>query len=70
MTSGYDVFSGHLVVRQGTNISQVIAEGAALLERQFGIRHTTMQVVTEDEDCSTLNCRGDNCPFEIQPTAK
>ena len=70
VTSGYDVFSGHLVVRQGTNISQVIAEGAALLERQFGIRHTTMQVVTEDEDCSTLNCRGDNCPFEIQPTAK
>ena len=69
VTSGYDVFSGHLVVREGTDIGKVIAEGAALLERQFGIRHTTMQVLAEGEDCSELNCRGGNCPFELQPTA-
>jgi len=72
VTSGYDVFSGHLVVCPGINASQVIAEGSALLERQFGIRHTTMQVLVEGDDCSGLNCQGDNCPFDdrSQPKSK
>jgi hypothetical protein len=52
---------------RGVHVSQVFAEGAALLERQFGIRHTTMQVLAEGNDCSELSCRGDNCHFEIQP---
>ena len=63
VTSGYDVFSCHLVVSKGTNITKVVAAGAALLERQFGIRHTTIQVLEDDADCRDLNCRGGECPF-------
>ena len=63
VTSGYDVFSCHLVVGKGTNITKVVAAGAELLERQFGIRHTTIQVLEDDADCRELNCRGGECPF-------
>ena len=63
VTSGYDVFSCHLVVSKGTNITTVVAAGAELLERQFGIRHTTIQVLEDDADCRELNCRGGECPF-------
>ena len=63
VTSGYDVFSCHLVVSKGTNITNVVAAGAELLERQFGIRHTTIQVLEDDADCRELNCRGGECPF-------
>ena len=63
VTSGYDVFSCHLVVDKGTNITKVVAAGAELLERQFGIRHTTIQVLEDDADCRDLNCRGGECPF-------
>ena len=63
VTSGYDVFSCHLVVSKGTNITKVVAAGAELLERQFGIRHTTIQVLEDDADCRELNCRGGECPF-------
>ena len=63
VTSGYDVFSCHLVVGKGTNITKVVATGAELLERQFGIRHTTIQVLEDDADCRELNCRGGECPF-------
>ncbi len=63
VTSGYDVFSCHLVVCKGTNITTVVADGAALLERQFGIRHTTIQVLEDDADCSAMNCHGGECPF-------
>ena len=63
VTSGYDVFSCHLVVDKGTNITKVVAAGAELLERQFGIRHTTIQVLEDDADCRELNCRGGECPF-------
>ena len=63
VTSGYDVFSCHLVVSKGTNITKVVAAGAELLERQFGIRHTTIQVLEDDADCRDLNCRGGECPF-------
>lgn len=63
VTSGYDVFSCHLVVCQGTNIAKVVSGSAELLERQFGIRHTTIQVLEEDADCRELNCQGDGCPF-------
>ena len=63
VTSGYDVFSCHLVVSKGTNITKVVATGAELLERQFGIRHTTIQVLEDDADCRELNCRGGECPF-------
>jgi cobalt-zinc-cadmium efflux system protein len=63
VTSGYDVFSCHLVVCKGTNITKVVATGAELLERQFGIRHTTIQVLEDDADCRDMNCRGGECPF-------
>ena len=63
VTSGYDVFSCHLVVCKGTNITRVVTAGAELLERQFGIRHTTIQALEDDADCRELNCRGGECPF-------
>jgi len=64
VTSGYDVFSGHFVVKKGVNITRVVTEGSALLERQFGIRHITIQALEEDKDYSELNCHGGECPFE------
>ena len=69
VTSGYDVFSGHIVVCRGTNISCVVREGATLLEKEFGIRHSTLQVLEEDVDCRNLGCRGGECPFEVAPQA-
>ena len=69
VTSGYDVFSGHIVVVKGTDISRVIEKGSAMLERDFGIRHSTIQVLQEDADCRNLNCRSGKCPFELKPQA-
>ena len=69
VTSGYDVFSGHIVVCRGTNISCVVREGATILEKEFGIRHSTLQVLEEDVDCRNLGCRGGECPFEVAPQA-
>ncbi len=63
VTSGYDVFSGHIVVRQGVSAVQIIGAGNALLESRFGIRHTTLQVLDEHADCRDMNCRGEECPF-------
>ena len=68
VTSGYDVFSGHIVVKKGTNISRVIEKGSAMLEKDFRIRHSTIQVLEEDADCRNLSCRGGECPFELAPT--
>lgn len=64
VTSGYDVFSGHVIVRRGTDINRVVTEAAALLQRQFGIRHSTIQALEEDPNNQTLNCCGGECPFE------
>ena len=69
VTSGYDVFSGHIVVCKGTDISRVIEKGAALLEKDFGIRHSTIQVLGEEADCRKMSCRGGECPFELSPQA-
>ncbi len=69
VTSGYDVFSGHIVVCKGTDISRVIEKGSMLLEKDFGIRHSTIQVLGEDADCRNLSCRGGECPFELAPQA-
>lgn len=63
VTSGYDVFSGHIVVIKGTDIGKLIGKGSAMLEKDFGIRHSTIQVLEEDADCRNLNCRGGECPF-------
>ena len=69
VTSGYDVFSGHIVVRKGTDISRVIEQGSILLDKDFGIRHSTIQALEEDADCRNLSCRGGECPFELAPQA-
>ena len=69
VTSGYDVFSGHVVVCKGTDISRVIEKGSALLEKDFGIRHSTIQVLGEEADCRKMSCRGGECPFELSPQA-
>ena len=69
VTSGYDVFSGHIVVRKGTDISRVIEQGSRLLDKEFGIRHSTIQALEEGADCRNLSCRGGECPFELAPQA-
>ena len=69
VTSGYDVFSGHIVVCKGTNISRVVEQGATLLEKNFGIRHSTIQVLGEEADCRKLGCGGSECPFEVAAPA-
>jgi len=63
VTSGYDVFSGHIVVGKGTDISQLIQQASAMLDKDYGIRHSTIQVLEEDADCRNLSCRGGECPF-------
>jgi len=67
VTSGYDVFSGHIVVSKGTDIGQLVAKGSEKLEKDFGIRHVTIQVLEADSDCRNLSCRGGECPFELAP---
>lgn len=69
VTSGYDVFSGHIVVCKGTDISRVIETGSTLLEKNFGIRHSTIQVLDEESDCRNLGCKGNECPFELATQA-
>jgi len=65
VTSGYDVFSGHIVVCKGTDISRVIETGSMLLENDFGIRYSTIQVLVEDAGCRKLSFRGGECPLNI-----
>lgn len=69
VTSDYDVFSGHIVVTKGTDIGQLIVKASAMLDKDYGIRHSTIQVLEEDSDCRNLSCRGGECPFEITPQA-
>ncbi|GMB00991.1 cation diffusion facilitator family transporter [Pelosinus sp. IPA-1] len=63
VTSGYEVFSCHMLVRQGIRSSQVLSQAMPLLEQEFGIRHTTIQVVEEDTNMSCWGCRGGRCTF-------
>ena len=44
-------------------------EGATLLEKNFGIRHSTIQVLGEEADCRKLGCGGSECPFEVAAPA-
>lgn len=65
VTTGYEVFSCHMMVRQGVRSAQVLSHAVPLLEQKFGIRHTTIQVVEEDADADTScwGCRGGMCTF-------
>jgi len=63
VSSGYDAFSCHLLVRQGFTPSQVLARAVPLLEQRFGIRHTTIQAVDEGTDMGCWGCRGGTCTF-------
>jgi cobalt-zinc-cadmium efflux system protein len=64
VTSGYEVFSCHMLVRKGVSSSQVLAQAVPLMEKQFGIRHTTIQVEEETADRSDWGCQGGGCTFE------
>jgi cobalt-zinc-cadmium efflux system protein len=55
VSSGYEVFSCHMLVRKGGDASQVLAQAIPLIKQRFGIRHTTMQVMEED---ANINCCG------------
>ncbi len=63
VTSGYEVFSCHMLVHTGVSPYQVLSRAVPLMEQQFGIRHTTIQVVEEDADVSYWGCRGGMCTF-------
>lgn len=63
VTSGYEVFSCHMLVRKGVSPSQVLSRAVPLMEKQFGIRHTTIQVVEEDAEVNCWGCRGGMCTF-------
>jgi cobalt-zinc-cadmium efflux system protein len=65
VASGYEVFSCHMLVRTGVNSSQVLSQVVPLLEQQFGIRHTTIQVMEEDAGVSCWGCRGGMCTFSV-----
>jgi cobalt-zinc-cadmium efflux system protein len=60
VTSGFPALSAHLVVRRGADRDLVRTRVEALLQEQFGIRHTTLQVVESSEDrlISVENLRG------------
>ncbi|GAA4413149.1 cation diffusion facilitator family transporter [Fodinibacter luteus] len=52
LTSGMDVATAHLVVRDESD--EVLAQATALLRDQFGIAHATLQVETSD----SKHCQG------------
>lgn len=71
VTSGYEVFTCHMLIRKGINSSNVLAQAVPLMEKQFGIRHTTIQVEDENFDKSDWGCQGGGCTFEaVQKVGK
>lgn len=71
VTSGYEVFTCHMLIRKGINSSNVLAQAVPLMEKQFGIRHTTIQVEDENFDKSDWGCQGGGCTFEaVQKAGK
>lgn len=71
VTSGYEVFTCHMLIRKGINSSNVLAQAVPLMEKQFGIRHTTIQVEDEKFDKSDWGCQGGGCTFEaVQKAGK
>lgn len=44
ITSGLDALSGHLLIRDGVNTEQVLQQALQLVEENFGIQHTTLQI--------------------------
>lgn len=55
LTSGMDVATAHLVLRDASDeADEVLGRAAALLRDQFGIAHATLQIETSD----STNCQG------------
>ncbi|MEK4518831.1 cation diffusion facilitator family transporter [Paenibacillus sp. FSL H8-0122] len=44
ITSGLDALSGHLLIKDGMNSEQVLQLALKMVEENFGIRHTTLQI--------------------------
>ncbi|MBP2627603.1 MAG: czcD1 [Firmicutes bacterium] len=65
VTTGYEVFSCHMLVRKGVSSSQVLSKAVPILEQRFGIKHTTIQVVEGDADMSCWGCKGGVCTFSV-----
>lgn len=65
VASSYEVFSCHVLVRQGIRSSQILSQAIPMLEKRFGIRHATIQVVEEDVDMSAWSCQGGTCIFSV-----
>ena len=59
VTSGSQVFSCHVTVLPGTNAPQVLMQAVSLLEKQFGLRHTTIQIEEQGSDISAWACQTD-----------
>ncbi|VBB06460.1 cation efflux protein [Lucifera butyrica] len=65
VTSGYEVFSCHILVRKGVSSSEILSRAVPLMEKRFGIRHTTIQVMEKDAEVSGWSCRGGMCTFSV-----
>ena len=59
VTSNYELFSCHILVGRDTNQQQVLAEAISLLEQQFGISHSTIQIEAQGSDASAWGCQAD-----------
>lgn len=46
ITSGYDSFSCHLLIRDDADSQRILQEAIELMDKRFGIHHTTIQVET------------------------
>lgn len=66
VTSGYEVFTCHMLVHKGVSSSQVLAKAIPLIKEKFGISHITIQVMEEDADISGWGCQGEGCTFDTK----
>ena len=63
VTSGYEVFTCHILVSNRVNPYQVLAQAVLIIDQQFGIKHTTIQIAEEGADCQEWGCHGGSCTF-------
>lgn len=63
VSSGYEVLTCHMIVKEGKRSSEVLSIAIPLIEHDFGIRHVTIQVVEENADMSCWGCEGGKCTF-------
>ncbi|MMZ63575.1 Cadmium, cobalt and zinc/H(+)-K(+) antiporter [compost metagenome] len=56
ITSGFDSLSGHVLIRDGEDNQIILQKAIHILEEQFHIEHSTIQVETAKIHHGKLNC--------------